>query len=314
MGQDQLQQLIDAVPVPREPRKRLTPFSSSDANDWIAWKRTFEATAQLNDWDDDARVSNLAAALEGEASNRASAIDFAGKTPAEALAAIDDVFLPPGSSRLAQALFDEARQGREETIVEWHGRLRNIFRRAYPNDAIENSAMLKKRFILGLTSPMLIKDVLMQDPATYANCLQVTSDKASILKTLRQAGLLKSGLGGPNEVSALSDGDIRPPGDNNRLICYYCKKRGHVKAECLALKNKNERDRKAGNPLGGRNNRRSINAAGGGPDRDRKAAPRSSGRQAGGEQHAIQALESAIAALRSVEIVNAASSDKLSGN
>lgn len=243
MDAAQLDQLLAAIPAPQPPapKKRLTPFSSSDANSWSAWKRTYAATRKLNGWDNAASVDQLAAALEGDASSRASGINFAIDNPAttapwtieDAIKAIDDLFLPKGSGRLAQSLFDQAKQIEGESILDWHSRLRALFERAYPAATLNTSPEIIKRFVMNLRSPALIKDVLTQDPQTYEECLEVSSDKASILYTLQSKGLLTPSRTASTDVSAFGDiGAMEGSNPHADVECFKCHEYGHYRNDC----------------------------------------------------------------------------------
>ena len=297
---NQLQQLLDAIPVAQPaPKKRLTPFSSTDPTSWIAWKRTFNATSKLNGWNDGAAVDQLSAALEGEASNRTAGINLAANNPAtnaawtirEALEAIDDVFLPRGSSRLAQSLFDAAKQAEGESVLEWHSRLRNIFQRAYPNVDYRTSPEIRKKFVLNLRSPLLIKDVMTADPDTYDECLVVANDKASILYTLQSKGLLARSSTASADVAAIDGLDANPGrtgGLNANVECYYCHRLGHFKSECPS------RPRRGG-PRGGGRGRGRFGGRGR-PFNNRSGGP--VGVASGERGAAINALENALQSLQ----------------
>ena len=275
----QFQQFMQALANQGGGRKRLSPFSSADPNDWLAFRRHFIATAALNDWNNQRQVQQLNAALEGEACRRAAGINLAGNNPttgapwriAEALDALEGRYLPPGASRLAASLYEQARQLEDESVIEWHGRLRNLFDRAHPGDPINNNRHCIKKFIMGLNNRELIKDILTADPQTYEACYATATERAAILYSLEKAGVTPRTRIASTDVSgagvlSIEDGSGSSGESGRTPVCWDCGEPGHVRNNCPRRRPASRpptRGPQQGRPAAGRGRGRSAPSGGG---------------------------------------------------
>lgn len=236
--------------------RRMTVFKSADAIEWQSFRITFENVSRLKNWNDNARLLNLSAALEGDAARRARTIDINQLHPqtglpwtsAQLLEAYDRLFLPPGSGELARTLFKEAYQQTGESIVAWHTRICELFLRAHPHEDFEVSRELLEAFIYRLHSRELRKLVAVAAPRTFSAAKDLATEQAAYLHrldreemNLKAATTRGSGAGGINAISITSAETGQSSGNPGevqamtKVDCFYCRRVGHYKRDCKTL-------------------------------------------------------------------------------
>lgn len=94
---------------------------------------------------------------------------------------------------IVKAEFEQAHQAAHEKLMDWHGRLRAIFIRAYPNRNAANNDQLIRTFISGIADPAIKMFVLEGAPDTYISALTRAQNKEAMLLTVRQMGQLNLG-------------------------------------------------------------------------------------------------------------------------
>lgn len=276
---DQIVQAIGALQIGGQgTKKRLTPFSSAIGADWAVWRRNFQTIARINDWDQPRQKRELASSLEGLAAKTAADVMFeepplaAGAAQAdidaraarEAARTIDMVldeceekFLPPSESELAVAAFEDTAQASDESVMQWHARLRELHGRAYPGQDVNNRVLIN-RFALGLRDLQVREWTWKQRPATYAAALQHANNETASKAILGLAAGKPKGSQGIHAISAPKGrtGKGKSAGAGN---CFFCERPGHFKAECRARmqwlaqqeKNRKKGGRKAINAMDG---------------------------------------------------------------
>lgn len=228
--------------------KRLTVFNSTTGEEWLAWKETFLKTRELNDWDNVVSRNQLAAAIEGPARRMVSDIPTNAGNYGDLLARYESRFLPAAASRLAVTSFQSASQTEEETEIEWHTRLRELFVRAYPNDGIEDSRLLIDHYIRHLKSPSILDHCYMQNPGTYAAALTCATNKAGALQVVKQAA--SGGTVKPNSTLTLSSMSVAK---KEGLACWVCGSPDHFQRNCpVAAFQGGARQGRGGGGRGGR--------------------------------------------------------------
>ena len=206
---------------PRPTILKPRTFGNTEAEDWITFRRHFENVVDANGWDGQIACLALSASMTGAAATAVH--DFQANIQDNHNVLLDDYearFLPASASEMARVRFDNATQGRKETLLNWHSRLRNLFRRAYPQAGDETP--LIRRFELGLKNSILREHVLRQHPATYAAALEASQNEQSIVEvtTALHLGPREE----PMEIGALSD-----------MTCHFCDKKGHIRRDCRAF-------------------------------------------------------------------------------
>ncbi len=263
--------------------RRPPTFSSGLPEEWTAFKITFENVAALKGWNGpgaeaaDNKRRNLVAAFEGAAARAVQHIDPA-RNPAnhnnpytfnELMTAYNNVFMPAAASHLAMTQYSVAKQQEREAILSWHTRLRELFSRAFPGVAAQDSADLINKFILGLYHPVVRDRTWDAHPATYSEALEKATSKAAGVLVMqhsqggrrdRTGHVASLGLGLDDLGSAANEGAAMvgavggpggPGGRGGRRgagdTCFNCGSPDHYKRDCPQL-----RQGPAGRGRGGR--------------------------------------------------------------
>ena len=226
ISEEQLGRLLAAIRAPLAGTdKRLTPFSSGEGADWIAWRRNFVAVWRLKGWTEDVGKAQLIAAMEGAACRMVSDIPVDAPEGRPAITATrllelyGDRFLPPAQSRLARQGFKDAQQRADESITAWHTRVRELYQRAHPEADMENAVELVERFILGLYDSKVKEYSFLGQPTTMAQALTKASDAAATVACLRKT----DGFNSRPALHALGTVEKR---------CFRCDAVGHLIRDC----------------------------------------------------------------------------------
>lgn len=273
--------------------KKLTTLESTSGQDWRTWRSTFGTVVNINAWGDLRQRRELKAAMAGEANRLTADIEIdppalgVGQVAAPgridniaaALAAYERRFFSPAAGRVARAEYVNARQRPDETVTQWHGRLREMFVRAYPDDAMETSQGLITAFASGLIDQTVAVHVLDHAPETYMAATDLAQMKAATTITLAAA----HGKGHIHHMGLNALHDSSGP-----ATCWYCAG-AHLRSDCAAYKKgkeyfgdkKDVRDNRGGSGQkrgrGRTNSGRPVNARSG--NRDNRGGGQRSGGQ-----------------------------------
>ena len=217
-------------------RKEVEPatLKVTDVASWKAFPRNFVVTTELNRWNDRTSVLKLQWALREEAAALTEHLNFsASMTIAEALQEVEDLIIHPSASDLAEAIFEKAQRKGEESLQQWHSRLRSLHHRAYPK-AVDFKP-LHKRFIHGLSNTTMIQQLLATPGIRafdYAQILHRAQDIQASISTAREATRVRNsvnalGVSTPEKPPVSAQGSRRPRGP-----CYNCREFGHLRADC----------------------------------------------------------------------------------
>jgi len=241
--------------------------------------------ATIGGWDDLRKRRELYAAMAGAAAKAVADLPVEDPMPPPAgwipltfeavLASYEGRFVTTAASDTARAEFSTARQMPSETILEWHGRLRDLFQRAYPTGEVDQGAsgqLLRDRFVQGLDNTSVREYTLDQRPANYVGCLEAAQNKSATLLILNgnKAGRAAHSIG------AVSADNSRPPRNQS---CFFCQELGHFARECEML-NKAKKYLASGENRIGNNNNNAM-GTGTGRGRGRRAGRGGGGRPAG---------------------------------
>lgn len=240
--------------------KKLTVFSSGDGAEWLVWKRNLRLAAQINDWDEARSLREAAASMEGSASRMVGDIDpnREGLELDDLLAEYEARFLPAAATDVARVNFRYCCQYPEESVLEWHGRCRELYVRSHPNGVPEEDAVLRDQFLMGLTNKRVGEHAWNMEPATYAAALVLASRNTSG-KTIfsRHHASVGQGLQIKKEgLFEINQQRTNPRDNTNRgrpttlttLRCFYCDKLGHLKRDCRAAAADRRKEQKRKNP------------------------------------------------------------------
>lgn len=187
MDQAQFARFIDTMAGMRIRTRRPETFSSGDGPEWLVWRENYITMVGLNGWGDAAHLdrskNEALASIAGHAKRLVAGIQSAGanETLNQFLDRLQARYLPAAGARLAKTEFEGVSQLPGEQIISWHGRLRVLFVRAFPDQQAnaDNAEQLIRRFILGLSSTVIKTYVLDHNPQTYAAALDHANDKAA---------------------------------------------------------------------------------------------------------------------------------------
>ena len=243
----QLQQLLGAIGggggggQGRE--KRLPPFTSANAKDWITWKNTFENVATLKQWGDQEKKLQLIAAMEGKAQTSVATVQVGPMNADQVMQAYSNRFLPPQAGAQAREEFKQAAQRVDESLMEWHSRLSELFSRAHPNDDKETDIRLIERFIRGMNHGVIMDRTNDANPQNMTDALQVATTKLAGIQMVKQATLENkqrnymasiAPLTQPPEGTSAGEGGAEAQAGVAALHteCFHCKRKGHYRSEC----------------------------------------------------------------------------------
>ena len=245
--------------------RKLQTLSSTSGSEWLTWRTHFSAVAQINNWNDQRRRRELKAAMLGDASRLTGDINVEPIIPAggaaytieNALTAYAERFLPPAASKVARVEFHNATQRPDETVAQFHGRLREAYFRAYPNDPDPNqSVLLIQQYALGLADAVVCQFVMDRDPQTYIEASNIAQMKSATEAAMRKRPAGKGGINNVGTVTGTPKSDVE---------CWACGNKGHIRADC---RSKPAATTTAGGSGGGggrgRNRRRRGRGGGGG--------------------------------------------------
>ena len=232
-------------------QRKIAPFSSGAGSDWLVWKKQFNLHCKMAKWDDLRQRQELFTAMEGKAAKVVADIEVEVLPSIEwALEMYEDRFATRADSQLAKSEFTLARQTDDESILEWHARLRELFLRAYPGVHVDSTGMgdqLREMFISGLKDPEVSAYVWDKEAKTYNRALVFAEVKRAIQLKIqgRSADATTPKIQALQEESE-EEGEERmvaafykKPGarDYKDGNCHICHQAGHLKRACPSWKN-----------------------------------------------------------------------------
>jgi hypothetical protein len=148
---------------------------------------------QINHWNDRQCRRELKAAMTGNANRLTQDIDVedvdAVNTIEMCLTAYQDGFQPAAARQVARVECYVAAQLNHKTAHQFHGRCTEMFARAYPGQAPNESVLSIQNFALRLADTEICRFVLDQNPFDYAaasNLAQVKSATKAALQVRRK--------------------------------------------------------------------------------------------------------------------------------
>lgn len=212
-------------------------FRDEEKDDWKTFRRCFEQQIELQHYNDHEAQTCLAYSIRG---NAAKIVDDIhpnqphGQTIADMLDRCEARFITPAASALARSQFETATQQASESLRLFHGRVRDLWRRAYPAAAQQaDETILIRRFALGLRVVKVRDQVLRTNPLTYEAALDAAQTEQSVYVATHPEKA--EHLAGRRATPADEPMDISLIGAIGNLRCYHCKGHGHFLRECPKL-------------------------------------------------------------------------------
>jgi hypothetical protein len=212
---------------------KVRTFESGTATDWVTYRKYFEGMRAMWAWDDARSRRELITAMDGEAARMTQDITFqaAGQTFDEMLTQFEGRFITQAGAKLAQQEFRKARQMPDESVLQFHSRVRTLFTRAYPGVATEGDGLarlLRDTFTWGLESRKITEYVSDQQPDTYQDCLTRAQEKLATIVGFEEEKSKRNSRGGLHAVKAPAEDGAAT---DNRA-CHGCGQTGHFIRQC----------------------------------------------------------------------------------
>lgn len=210
---------------------KVRSFETGSPGDWVVYRKYFEGMRAMWGWDDARSRRELITAMDGEAARMTQDINFlaAGQTFEDLIGNFEGRFITQAGAKMAQTEFRRARQMPDESLIQFHSRVRTLFTRAYPGVATEGDGLarlLRDTFTWGLESRKVIEYVSDSQPATYQDCLQRAQEKLATLVGFEEERSKRNARGSLNAVKVNEDG----PKDDR--TCHGCGQQGHFYRQC----------------------------------------------------------------------------------
>jgi len=244
--------------------KKIANFASGTPVGWFSWLTRFRMAIAINGWDHARARRELVSGMDEPAQLLVGHIppgdvpDAAGNVPHVDLliAQFQAVFVPEAAINIAREDFWEAKQKREESISEFHGRVRYLFRQAHPHappDAINNNRDAKEIFIAGLRDLRVSEITMYQNPGNFDEALTAANNNTAFSRVMQRrnpyykkpymgaigATSEATAVAGPREAPFLAGvrgGTVprrpRGAGSGPGPRCYNCQRFGHIRREC----------------------------------------------------------------------------------
>lgn len=156
-------------------RARFTTYSGEEKNPITAFEN-FETNCrlviQVMNYTMPAVRLAILAELRGKAAQTAKSIITEEFPDLDAFFnKLRSLFLSPSYADVSKSLFMNRVQQDDETVLQFHGALRVLFERAFPNADERVESELIRRFIGGLKTEKLHTEMRLNPPETYQDCL-----------------------------------------------------------------------------------------------------------------------------------------------
>lgn len=219
-------------------------FGGTEREDWLSFRRQFSFAVLLANYNDAQAKAGLFLCMTGPAQLTVQDEDHMdpGRDINQLLDIYEEKFMPPAASAMAMNKFEQAMQQPRESILQFHGRVRQLYARAYPNN-VGMEILPIRVFSQGLSRQLVKAAVLRKNPTTMAAALEAAQQEQSVIEQMNPQAA--DGRGGfvvvqkqdginamdPNSIDAMRAGDK----------CWNCGKTGHPARDCRATNGQPQR-------------------------------------------------------------------------
>ena len=182
----------------RKEKARLAEFSSIDPSSWRTFRSRVMEAKSLNQWTDQEAKQHMKIAMTGTAAVTTRDIAVGGDPDADPAVPnaktfdtyMNEValrFISTAATELAVSDFLSAEQKPDETLLQFHVRLLDLFVTAYPEKAYVRDRDLIRQFCLGLIDELVAQFIMDQNPETFQRCLELGQQKEGTQAQRRRA-------------------------------------------------------------------------------------------------------------------------------
>jgi hypothetical protein len=275
------------VPADRNERVdkvKIPILTSKEPQHWLLWRRLAERACRTNKYNDERAISEIMCSISGDAQSAIDHLPAENVSLQEYLDSIQRLLVHDSNSDLARAEFHQAKQDSSESLLQWHSRLRGLWRHAFPYmwGSMNFNRELIDRFCHHLNDAELSKLVSLSRPRTYDEASQsAQSCLASLLINRQNFGTraaqprimtitsTSSSNGANGMTFKKSSNDNSVVVGSSKSSCSYCGFDNHNFEQCLnfkrdrewRLKRKSERQPKRLQQSKERNDKKSTRGA-----------------------------------------------------
>lgn len=252
-------------------RVKVMPEKYDGTTDFSLWIEQFNLCAAANDWDDEQQLILLPTFLKDDAFLMYMGFaDDDKSTKKKLVERLTKAFRPPERARACMNEFLTRNKQRDETFEHYVYDLKQMLNQAVPAlDASARDTLLMTQFVNGLPLS-LYKDVIKSSPDSLTKAISSAKQCEALnslarKRTDRQVDAVNGGSVDPvqqlrTELTQLrkdfsdagskwrksgkgfkkgkGDKDLPSRTVDGKPICFYCRKVGHLKRNCLKLQAK----------------------------------------------------------------------------
>ena len=218
-------------------QKEPKPFDGNKVQ-WSDYLKQFEIIANYNRWDSRMKAQNLVMNLEG------SALRMISELSPETLENFEELVFEMNrrydpSERIGvwKIEFRNRVKQANESLMQYAQELKLLAIKAYPNfPTIAHEQFVLDQFLLGISSFEMKRHVQFMHPKTVNEAVSFALEYETFEMGNKFRKPLIQNSGAIHVVAE------RPEEDKSKIECFYCKKKGHYKSNCLKLKQRQERE------------------------------------------------------------------------
>ena len=230
-------------------------FGAEEGEDFIEWMSGAQIALAGKSWTDTQKNRYLMGCMKKSAAVAVRQLDPGTHTTPQFFQALERLFLTEGGTSSARQHFRDAVQQKGESLLAWHMRVQNLYRRANPNvgtDPIDGVLDVIERFALGLRNQHLGKLVARESPRTLTEAMNLATRFVAVEESFGggkggAAGAKISAVGGGGRRGGRRSRSSSHSDDEERVSalkreetreCYECGEVGHLRRNCPSLKKK----------------------------------------------------------------------------
>lgn len=216
-----------------------------DPHTFMRWRRRAEMAIKINNWSNSRARREVVGHLHDDAYDAAAGVEMLtdedeARTPAWTLLldALQSVFVPLASTKLAKQLFMRARQMEGESAEMWHMRLRTLHKQSYPAMERANQEIdpqLIENFLSGLANAEIQRYAITHDYENYSTALKGVLKEVSntrMVETSKEAAAMSASISAMAAIKTTQNysksGPSRQPYNGGCFICQG----PHFKRQC----------------------------------------------------------------------------------